>query len=118
MLIHTKEIIPALSLNQRRTYEQEEVCELNRIFMNFNRGDYFSRVPIYLEYFKLVKMLVARAELGEFVEYDVDNEDEDWLHEFNEEKELLTPELYVCNVFYDSCSHLSTTFTFKMREDY
>lgn len=39
LLIHTKEIIPALSLNQRRTYEQEEVCELNRIFMNFNRGD-------------------------------------------------------------------------------
>lgn len=35
----------------------------------------------------------ARAELGEFVEYDVDNEDEDWLQEFNEEKELLTPEL-------------------------
>ncbi|CAL5401915.1 unnamed protein product [Camellia sinensis] len=34
----------------------------------------------------------ARAELGEFVEYDVDNEDEDWLEEFNKEKRLLSPE--------------------------
>ncbi|KAK3024346.1 hypothetical protein RJ639_043028 [Escallonia herrerae] len=25
----------------------------------------------------------ARAEIGEFVEYDLDNEDEDWLQEFN-----------------------------------
>lgn len=41
----------------------------------------------------------ARAELGEFVEYDVDNEDEDWLHEFNEEKELLTPELFEIVLF-------------------
>ncbi|CAI8612274.1 unnamed protein product [Vicia faba] len=29
----------------------------------------------------------ARAEIGEFVEYDLDNEDEDWLSEFNEEKD-------------------------------
>ncbi|KAL0289517.1 UNVERIFIED_CONTAM: hypothetical protein Scaly_2700800 [Sesamum calycinum] len=28
----------------------------------------------------------ARAEIGEFVEYDLDNEDEDWLQEFNKEK--------------------------------
>ncbi|KAL6964536.1 hypothetical protein U1Q18_035588 [Sarracenia purpurea var. burkii] len=34
----------------------------------------------------------ARAELGDFVEYDLDNEDEDWLEEFNEEKMLLTPD--------------------------
>lgn len=37
-------------------------------------------------------MIVARAELGEFVEYDLDNEDEDWLDEFNEEKMILSPE--------------------------
>lgn len=37
-------------------------------------------------------MIVARAELGEFVEYDLDNEDEDWLDEFNEEKMILLPE--------------------------
>lgn len=29
-----KEIIPALSLNQRHTYEQEEVCELCRFFLS------------------------------------------------------------------------------------
>lgn len=35
----------------------------------------------------------ARAEIGEFVEYDLDNEDEDWLAEFNEERKILTPEM-------------------------
>ncbi|KAL6285261.1 hypothetical protein ACE6H2_009651 [Prunus campanulata] len=34
----------------------------------------------------------ARAELGEFVEYDLDNEDEDWLYEFNKEKNILAPD--------------------------
>lgn len=34
----------------------------------------------------------ARAEIGEFVEYDLDNEDEDWLLEFNDEKRILLPE--------------------------
>ncbi|XP_020103226.1 enhancer of polycomb-like protein 1 [Ananas comosus] len=34
----------------------------------------------------------ARAEIGEFVEYDLDNEDEDWLEEFNTEKKILTHE--------------------------
>lgn len=36
--------------------------------------------------------IAARAEIGEFVEYDLDNEDEDWLFEFNEERKILTPE--------------------------
>ncbi|KAM1240702.1 hypothetical protein ACFX15_045450 [Malus domestica] len=34
----------------------------------------------------------ARAELGEFVEYDLDNEDEDWLYEFNKDRKILAPE--------------------------
>ncbi|KAI3918773.1 hypothetical protein MKX01_042093 [Papaver californicum] len=34
----------------------------------------------------------ARAEIGEFVEYDLDNEDEDWLQEFNNERQILTAE--------------------------
>ncbi|KAI8023991.1 hypothetical protein LOK49_LG03G03396 [Camellia lanceoleosa] len=41
----------------------------------------------------------ARAELGEFVEYDVDNEDEDWLEEFNKEKRLLSPEKFEIILF-------------------
>lgn len=35
----------------------------------------------------------VRAEIGEFVEYDSDNEYEDWLSEFNEERDILTPEI-------------------------
>lgn len=34
----------------------------------------------------------ARSELGEFVEYDLDNEDEDWLYEFDKDKKELSPE--------------------------
>ncbi|XP_039036423.1 enhancer of polycomb-like protein 1 isoform X2 [Hibiscus syriacus] len=34
----------------------------------------------------------ARAEIGEFVEYDLDNEDEDWLQEYNKDKKVLAPE--------------------------
>lgn len=60
-------------------------------FISCNCGDQFGKISIILEL--NVKMFVARAELGEFVEYDVDNEDEDWIQEFNEEKELLTPEM-------------------------
>ncbi|KAL7001585.1 hypothetical protein U1Q18_002739 [Sarracenia purpurea var. burkii] len=36
----------------------------------------------------------ARAELGDFVEYDLDKEDEDWLEQLNKDKKLLTPEKY------------------------
>ncbi|XP_062193467.1 uncharacterized protein LOC133896834 [Phragmites australis] len=34
----------------------------------------------------------ARAEIGEFVEYDLDNEDEEWLEDFNNERKNLNPE--------------------------
>ncbi|XP_068637420.1 uncharacterized protein [Aristolochia californica] len=36
----------------------------------------------------------ARTEIAEFVEYDLDNEDEDWLEEFNNERKILTPEKF------------------------
>ncbi|XP_020972849.1 enhancer of polycomb homolog 2 [Arachis ipaensis] len=41
----------------------------------------------------------ARAEIGEFVEYDLDNEDEDWLFEFNKEKKILMPEMFEALLF-------------------
>ncbi|RVX21265.1 hypothetical protein CK203_002369 [Vitis vinifera] len=41
----------------------------------------------------------ARAEIGEFVEYDLDNEDEDWLHEVNNERKILAPEKFECLIF-------------------
>ncbi|WMV14326.1 hypothetical protein MTR67_007711 [Solanum verrucosum] len=34
----------------------------------------------------------ARAEIGEFVEYDLDNEDEDWLQDLNRERKALAAE--------------------------
>ncbi|KAM7253219.1 hypothetical protein ACFE04_025837 [Oxalis oulophora] len=41
----------------------------------------------------------ARAELGEFVEYDLDNEDEDWLHEFNRDRKILMAEKFEVIIF-------------------
>ncbi|XP_072962903.1 uncharacterized protein [Typha angustifolia] len=41
----------------------------------------------------------ARAEIGEFVEYDVDNEDEDWLEEFNHERKILPTEKFEILLF-------------------
>ncbi|XP_022969598.1 enhancer of polycomb homolog 2-like [Cucurbita maxima] len=41
----------------------------------------------------------ARTELGEFVEYDLDNEDEDWLQDFNRERKILTPERFESFLF-------------------
>ncbi|KAG0475541.1 hypothetical protein HPP92_015227 [Vanilla planifolia] len=36
----------------------------------------------------------ARAEVSDFVEYDLDNEDEDWLQELNRERKILPPEKF------------------------
>lgn len=41
----------------------------------------------------------ARAEVGEFVEYDLDNEDEDWLEDFNNDKKILMPEKFEVLLF-------------------
>ncbi|OIW17564.1 hypothetical protein TanjilG_08842 [Lupinus angustifolius] len=41
----------------------------------------------------------AWAEIGDFVEYDLDNEDEDWLLEFNEERKIMTPEMFESLIF-------------------
>ncbi|CAN7129005.1 unnamed protein product [Brassica rapa subsp. narinosa] len=42
----------------------------------------------------------ARSELGEFVEYDLDNEDDDWLYEFNKDSnKQLSPEMLESIIF-------------------
>ncbi|KAI0503998.1 hypothetical protein KFK09_014945 [Dendrobium nobile] len=41
----------------------------------------------------------ARAEISEFVEYDLDNEDEDWLQNLNNERRILPPEKFECLLF-------------------
>ncbi|CAN0840431.1 Enhancer of polycomb homolog 2 [Linum grandiflorum] len=48
----------------------------------------------------------ARAEIGEFVEYDLDNEDEDWLQEFNKDKDNLPPEKFEVLLFkFEALDH-------------
>lgn len=44
------------------------------------------------EMLKLYSLFAARAELGDFVEYDLDNEDEDWLQDLNKDRKNLSPE--------------------------
>ncbi|WOK92953.1 enhancer of polycomb-like protein 1 [Canna indica] len=41
----------------------------------------------------------AWAEVGEFVEYDLDDEDDEWLEDFNYEKKILTPEKFETILF-------------------
>ncbi|XP_038972781.1 enhancer of polycomb homolog 2-like isoform X2 [Phoenix dactylifera] len=41
----------------------------------------------------------ARVENWEFVDYDLDNEDEDWLQQFNNEKKILAPERFEILLF-------------------
>ncbi|KAG2282108.1 hypothetical protein Bca52824_053328 [Brassica carinata] len=41
----------------------------------------------------------ARSELGEFVEYDLDNEDDDWLYDFDKDNKELSPEMLESIIF-------------------
>ncbi|GAV75800.1 EPL1 domain-containing protein, partial [Cephalotus follicularis] len=62
------------------TYERDYSCT-------------FAQPPSYL------RARGARAELGEFVEYDLDNEDESWLQDFNKDRKILTSEKFESLLF-------------------
>ncbi|KAH7515236.1 hypothetical protein FEM48_Zijuj10G0005500 [Ziziphus jujuba var. spinosa] len=47
--------------------------------------------PIFLNFLQFS----ARAELGDFVEYDLDNEDEDWLQDLNRDRKVLPPDKFL-----------------------
>ncbi|KAK1297571.1 hypothetical protein QJS10_CPB15g01272 [Acorus calamus] len=49
----------------------------------------------------------ARAEIGEYNEYDLDDEDEDWLEEFIKDKKILPPENLNSYLMYDCLSLIS-----------
>lgn len=88
-----KGTILALSFNQLPICVQEEVLPPDKIielYMKYFRRFFCIFHFVCWEFFYFV---AARAEIGEFVEYDLDNEDEDWLSEFNEERDILTPEM-------------------------
>lgn len=90
-----KEITHAPSHNLCHIYVEGEVCFLNNF--PFSAIDVVSGKPCVLQILLLLKYgnaIAARAEIGEFVEYDLDNEDEDWLEEFNNERKIITPEKY------------------------
>lgn len=65
--------IPTPQYSVVDTYERDYTCT-------------FSQPTSYL------RVRGARAEIGDFVEYDLDNEDEDWLEDYNSEKKNLAPE--------------------------
>ncbi|KAK9052163.1 hypothetical protein SSX86_028791 [Deinandra increscens subsp. villosa] len=83
--------------------------------------------PIFNQPASYLRARGARAELGDFVEYDLDNEDEDWLNEFNEERMVLPAEklvlfvLQVLNIsvvlefeFYNWCRFESILFKLEV----
>lgn len=90
-----KEITHAPSRNLRHIYAEGEVRFLNNSLCS--AIDVASKEPCVLIILILRKYgnaIAARAEIGEFVEYDLDNEDEDWLDEFNNERKIIMPEKY------------------------
>ncbi|XP_073117738.1 uncharacterized protein [Elaeis guineensis] len=68
--------IPTPQFSIVETYERDYAC-------NFTQPT---------SYLRARGAFAARAEIGEFVEYDLDDEDEDWLEEFNKERKILAPE--------------------------
>lgn len=80
--IRMKKITLLRLINQRLIYVRGEVCKMltvvNRVLLS--------------TFIDIVKMFAVRSEIGEFVEYDLDNEDEDWLEEYNKERKNLTAE--------------------------
>ncbi|URD90080.1 Sodium hydrogen exchanger [Musa troglodytarum] len=55
--------------------------------------------PTFTQTASYIRGRGAWAEIGEFVEYDLDNEDADWLEEFNYEGKTLTPEKFETILF-------------------
>lgn len=55
-------------------------------------GYFLVIIQLVLAFWYSVLLFAARAEIGEFVEYDLDNEDEDWLQDYNKDKKILAPE--------------------------
>ncbi|RRT66945.1 hypothetical protein B296_00039728 [Ensete ventricosum] len=55
--------------------------------------------PTFTQTASYIRGRGARAEISEFVEYDLDNEDDGWLEEFNYEGKTLTPEKFEIILF-------------------
>jgi hypothetical protein len=80
-----KGTIHVLLRNQHVTYVEEEVS-----FLLLQTFTFTYSVCLPWNWKWLIS--TARAEIGEFVEYDLDKEDEDWLKDFNNEQKNLIPE--------------------------
>lgn len=81
-------IIPELLVNLHLTYVEEEVCS----YPFWTKVFFSTLYDFLLNLFKNLFFFAARAEISEFIEYDLDSEDEDWLQNLNSERRILPPE--------------------------
>lgn len=110
VIVDTYERDYSPTFNQPASYLRARGGLYSIKYQTFNFQLYNLHSPlIYIHVNNKIIIFPARAELGDFVEYDLDNEDEDWLQEFNKERLILPAEKY--NSFYASCSSLSYSLT-------
>lgn len=84
--------VSAISPEEHQAHNRESTTEIpipKYIAIESYERDYpctFRQPPFY------IRSREARSEVGDFAQYDLDNEDEDWLKDINYKRKILPPE--------------------------
>ena len=92
-----KETIKETLCNLPHMFVVGDVCNLSsKVLLSWDFVQCISRswqFSLTISVF-LCMYSTARADTTEFVEYDLDNDDDDWLVMYNKEETILSPERY------------------------